>query len=431
MMKLTHKELVPSIRLTAIQTKKFKTSLLSMTFMEKLGEETAAENALIPSVLRRGTKALPNMLAISAALDDLYGGYIEPVVRKKGETQCVGFIGSFLDEAYVPDGSSILEKAADLMAQILLEPSGSGVGFQEDYLEGERSNLVNRIRSRMNDKQRYAMYRLTRNMFEGEAYGIDMLGEEREALAICNVSLWKRYQNLIRTAALQIYYCGSASAEEVEAVLRSLLSRLPQDRCFDRGQESRFSVAYKHSEPRFFEDHMDVTQGKLVMGFRFDGPKLRLEALAPVLLLHAIYGGSTTSKLFMNVRERLSLCYYASGVIEKYKGILFVSSGIAFENYEKAKNEILAQLKDCQTGHISEEEIQNARRFIVNNLKASADGQESLEEFWLGQAVSGMEYTAEDLAQAVEHTSKGAVVEAAKELWLDSIYFLQGKEEDQ
>ena len=230
------------------------------------------------------------------------------MVRKKGETQCVGFLGSFLDGAYVPDGNDILGEVADLMAQILLEPSGDGDSFQEDYLEGEQTNLINRIRGRINDKQQYAMYRLTQEMCKGEAYGIDTLGEEKEALAISNTSLWKRYQELIWTAPLQVYYCGSASAEEVERALRKLLIHLPRGRCVERAEEAFFPVTYKHENPRFFEDHMDVTQGKLVMGFRFRGPKMSMETLAPVLLLHAIYGGSTTSKLFINVRERLSLC---------------------------------------------------------------------------------------------------------------------------
>ncbi|MDF2838742.1 MAG: Zinc protease [Evtepia sp.] len=425
MMERKHRELLPGIQLTAVQTNKFKTCLLAMTFLQPLSTETAAMNALLPAVLRRGTRQHPDMETMSAALDELYGGVIEPTVRKKGETQCIGFVGSFLDDVYLPEEFNVLESAAKIMGEILLEPVGEPGTFEESYLESERANQINRIRSRINDKQQYATYRLISQMCSGEAYGVDKLGEEAEVAAITGEGLWQRYEALLQTAPIELYYCGSAPVERVEAAMKTALSGLPQGmrKCVIGREENPPCQA-----PRFFGDSMDVSQGKLSMGFRLDSPCTEPKAAASLLMFNAIFGGSTNSKLFMNVRERLSLCYYANSMADKQKGIVFVSSGVDFNQYEQARDEILAQLDDCRKGKIEVVELESARRYVVNNLRTTVDAQGRLEDYWLGQATSNREDAPDVLEQAVEEVTLEEVKKVAQRLWLDSVYFLQGKE---
>jgi len=427
MMELSQRELLPGIRLTALQTNKFKTSMLAFTFIEPLSAKTAAENALLPAVLRRGCQRYPDMISMAAALDDLYGGAIEPMVRKKGETQCIGFVGSFLDDCYIPEESNVLESAIELMAQLLLRPAGEPGSFVSDYLESEKQNLASRIRSRINDKQQYAVYRLTSKMCAGEAYGVDKLGEVEEVEAITQEGLWARYQALLSETPIQLFYCGAAPIERVEASMKAAFSSLPQgQRTAKTANVSTLPTTQE--ETRYFKEQMDVTQGKLVMGFRLDAPYIEPAAAVALLVFNAIYGGSTNSKLFLNVRERLSLCYYANSMTDKHKGILLVSSGIAFDQYEKAKDEILAQLDDCRKGHITAEELESARRFVINNLRLTADAQGRLEDFWLGQAVAGSEDPPSDLEKVAETVTLEEIQNLAKKLHLDSVYFLQGKE---
>jgi predicted Zn-dependent peptidase len=426
MLERKYRELMPGVRLTAVQTNKFKTCLLAMTFLEPLSAEIAAENALLPAVLRRGTKQHPDMMALSAALDELYGGVIEPMVRKKGETQCIGFVGSFLDDAYLPEACNVLESAAKIMGEILLAPAGETGTFEEAYLESEKANLMNLIRARINDKQQYAIYRLISLMCDGEPYGVDKLGEEKQVAAITGEGLWKRYETLLQSAPLEIYYCGSAPIERVEAALKATLGGLPSGERTVEAVKAK-SLA-KCQTPRYFGDCMDVAQGKLTMGFRMDTPCTEPKAVASLLVFNAIYGGSTNSKLFMNVRERLSLCYYASSMPDKHKGMLLVSSGIAFDQYERARDEILAQLDDCRKGKIESEELESARRHVVNNLRTTLDAQGRLEDFWLGQAVANREDAPDILEKAVEKVTLEDVKDLAQRLCLDSVYFLQGKE---
>ena len=173
MLPMTESVLAPGVILRAVQTKKFKTSMLSVTFLEPLTADHASLNALLPKVLRRGTQRHPDMESLSAALDDLYGGGIEPILRKKGEVQCIGFWGSFLDDAFVPQKTHILEEATALLGELVLAPAGGKEGFLPAYVESEKENLLQKIRSQVNDKLQYALSRLRTQMCQGEAYGLD------------------------------------------------------------------------------------------------------------------------------------------------------------------------------------------------------------------------------------------------------------------
>ncbi|OUN05436.1 peptidase M16, partial [Flavonifractor sp. An92] len=225
---VTRIELFPGVRLTAVHTNTFKSCVLGAQFLAPLSPETAAANALVPSVLRRGTAKHPDMESISAALDELYGGSIQPMVRARGEIQCVGFLGNFLDDAYTLDGSAVLEPAAALLGELLLNPRTQDGAFCPDYTAGERANLIDRIRAQVNEKRSYAIKRLKEEMCAGEPFAVDRLGDEAHAAALTPETLWERYQALLATAPMELYYCGTAEPARVEAALRAALKDLPR-----------------------------------------------------------------------------------------------------------------------------------------------------------------------------------------------------------
>ena len=426
MLPITERTIAPGVTLRAVQTNKFKTSTLAVTFLEPLSEETASLNALLPKVLRRGTRTCPDMEALSAALDDLYGGSIEPVVRKKGEVQCVSFWGSFLDDAFVPPGTRLLEPAAALLGQIILDPAGDGTAFLPEYVESEKANLLDKIRGEINDKLQYAMACLRRTMCAGEAYGVGRLGSEERAAAITGQALYARYQDLLRTAPVYLYYCGSADIDRVEAAFRSALAGLPEgDR---RAIPATRLVEAPAGEVRRASESMDVTQGKLVLGFRAGRRYRTLEEVARATLFNAVFGGSTNSKLFLNVREKLSLCYFASASLAMTKGVMLVYSGVEFANFQRAEEEILAQLRACREGNITPEELEAARLSAVSSFRAALDAQGRLEEYWLNRFFSGTDFPPEELAEAISRVTLEEVVEVAKAIRLDTIFTLTGKE---
>lgn len=424
---MIERTLAPGVTLRAVQTSKFKTSMLAVTFLEPLREETAALNALLPRVLRRGTQGHPDIEALSAALDELYGMNLEPVVRKKGEVQCLGFWASVLDDAYVPGQSRLLESAAALLGELVLHPAGDGAAFLPDYVDSERANLVDKIRAEVNDKLQYALSRLRSQMCEGEAYGVSRYGSEESAQAITGEALRERYETILRTAPVYLYYCGSAEPERVERAFRAAFADLPKA---ERAPAPQTIALDQPKGPlRRFSDSMDVGQGKLILGFRLGGGVRDLEQTAPTMVLHAVYGGSTNSKLFLNVRERLSLCYFANAALALGKGVMTVYSGVEFANFQKAEEEILAQLEACRRGEITQEELETARRSVAGGLRTTLDSQSKLEEFWLNRFVTGVDYTPQALAQAAESVTLEQVVACAQKVRLDSIYTLRGKED--
>ena len=426
MSQVIRRELFPGVWLRTVHTNKFKSSYLSVTLLTPLDRETAGANALIPEVLRRGTAVHPDMESLSAALDELYGGAVEPIVRKKGETQCVGFLASFLDDAYALKGEKILEPAATLLGELLLNPYTQSGVFASDYTAGEKANLIDRIRAQINDKRTYATQRLAQEMCKYEAFGVDKLGDESRVSAITPESLWERYQTLLREAQVEVYYCGSASPDRVAEALKGALDRLPvNENRVDPECSVRVSAG---PEPIVVEEEMDVSQGKLTMGFRTGGLTCWEEEFPALFLCVAVFGGTTLSKLFMNVREKLSLCYYASATLEKMKGLVLVSSGIEFDKYQTAKDEILAQLEAVRQGEIEDWELEGSRRTLIGACQATLDDQGRQEEYWMGQTAAGLELAPEEFAAQLEAVTREQVSAAARKLELDTIYFLKGKE---
>ncbi len=424
-MKVVRTQLQPGVWLTAVQTKKFKSSVLAVHFLTPLKEDTASLHALVPMVLRRGTTLHPDLEQLSAALDELYGGSLEPMVRKKGEAQCIGFVGSFLDDAYTLKREPVLEPAASLMTELLLQPYTKDGSFCPDYTSQEKANLADRIRAQVNEKRQYAQIRVVAEMCGDEPFGVDKLGSLAAVEKITPHTLWEDYQSLLATAQVELYYCGSAEVERVQAAFAPLLAGLPQGS--ERISPARPQKTKAPKKPRRVEESLDVTQGKLAMGLRTNCDAWDKEYPA-LMLANAIYGGTTTSKLFMNVREKLSLCYYASSGLMKYKDVMLVSSGVEFDKVGQAEAEILSQLYRCQSGDFSDDELEWARRSVVSTLRTALDTQSRLEDYWLGQSAAGLTDGPDVLAQQVEAVTRQQVVAAAQDLTVDTVYFLKGRE---
>ena len=426
MSNVTRTERYPFVFLTHLQTEKFKTATLRLSLLTQLDRETAAHNALLPRVLLQGTARHPNMAALAEATDELYGASIEPKIAKKGEIQCVGFSASFVDDACLPEGAGILESITALLGEILLAPALQDGKFQAAYVDGEREKLLDEIRGRINNKRTYALGRLTELMCDGEAFSVFRLGREQEAEGIDAQALTDHYNDILATAPIEIFYSGTASLEQVERALAAAFKDLPRtEPDFDLGTDVRMNSL--EAEPRYVTEEMDITQGKLSLGFRL-GPIMEDPDYAALELFHYMYGGSVNSKLFLHVRERLSLCYYASSVLEKCKGLLLVASGIEFAKYDEALSEILAQLDAIAKGDISDEELDWAKKALTTDIRMIADEPTQLEDFYLSQIILGEDDGPDELIARVERVEREKIMEIAAGLQLDAVYFLKGEE---
>ena len=427
-MEFNRTELMPGVFLSHLRSDKFKTACMSVTLLTQLRRETAAMNAVIPFVLRRGTTRYSDMEQLSRRMDELYGAAVEPVVRRIGEIQCIGFYGSFPEPDYLPGGEALLGDTCALMAQLLLDPATRGGLLLPQYVDSEREKLLDIIRSRMNDKRSYALMRCIEEMCCYEDFAVSRFGSESEAENIHYKKLTRHYRELIQTCPVEIFYCGKTDFKAVSAAMREAFSTMPRGEIdYDIGTDLRMNAVEDHV--RFVEEEMDVTQGKLVLGFRL-GECMEEPDIPALYVFNAVYGSGATSKLFMNVREKLSLCYYASSAVYLHKGIMLVSSGIEFDKLDAARDEILAQLDSVRRGEITDDELRSAKKSVASDLRAVQDSIGELEGFYLSQAPDGLDYGPAELAALAEDVTKDDVQAIAESIECDLIYFLKGSGEE-
>ena len=413
-------EILPGVYLTAVQSDKFKTGCFSLNLLRPMKKEEAAANALIPSVLLRGSERCPDIASISAKLDELYGASIGTLVRKKGEVQLVGFYCDYVQDEYVDE--PVFAPVMAFLAELLLNPRLENGAFPEAVVDSEKLNLENAMLSRINDKRTYAASQLIRTMCAGQPYGIPRIGEPEDLKNITAKSLYAHYWDLLATSRVELFYMGSLSPEAVTKVLQAALAELPRAEVFVPVGTTPAPQARPVQEKT---ERLDVTQGKLSLGFFTD--ITAKDPRYPALVLAAtVFGGGATSKLFTNVREKMSLCYYASASFEKFKGVLSVSSGVEFSKLETAKTEILRQLEACKAGDITDDELESARGYLVSDLKIAMDSPGRLDDYYMGQILLEQDGTMEDLASAIARVTKQEAADAIQALRLDTIYALEG-----
>ena len=416
-------EICGGINLTSLQNQRFKTSALSVNFVVPLRSETASCYGLIPYVLKRGSSEHGSMEEITRALGELYGATIDPYVRKKGEKQIISFVSTFVDSKYLPaGGDDQLGSVAALLFELLLSPDLESGSFVRESLKSECFNQIDRINAENDDKREYARRRLIESMCAGEPFSIHRLGNVSNIDGMTSRSLYSRYLSFIQNAGVEIFYSGPKDAGEVRDTIGRLCS-------LEARRPEIVSDIVKGSAGQVTEvsERMAITQDKLVLGFR-TGLTSSDAGYPAMMLLNAVFGGSVSSKLFMNVREKLSLCYYASSYVDPRKGILVVDSGVNAGGVEPARAEILKQLEECKNGPISADELESARLTVVNSLKSLADSLYFTEDYWLSQAVAGTMKEPAQIIKEIEALGVDDVSDAARRVVLDTVYHLAGNE---
>ena len=264
MQEVIRKQIMPDTALTCVRTDKFKTCCLSLNLITKLDKDSASKNALLPASCSRYGH-LSEYGAHLGYLDELYGARVLPIVRKKGERHCIGFLADFIDDDFVPEGENILEKTSAFLGELLLAPVTHGGLLLADYVESEKKNLIDEIRAGINDKRSYSVDRLFELMCKDEPFGINKLGDEKSVEAITPITLTKHYKNLIASSKIEIFYCGAHEPARVETALRSALEALPRA---GRAEEIITDVRLEAAAgaPRSFTDTLEVNQGKLGSG---------------------------------------------------------------------------------------------------------------------------------------------------------------------
>ena len=413
-------ELFPGVTLRCCRDDRFKQSVLSLQFLRPMCREEAALNALLPAVLLRGTKSAPDMRSITLKLDDLYGASVGALVRRIGDVQCTGLSCGFIDDRFTLEGDRLLAPMMAFLEEILVDPVTENGVFQDAYVQTEKQNLIWTIESQRNDKRSYANNQLLKIMCAEDSYGIPRLGEIPQVEAITPQTLYAHYRKILRESPVHVFYVGSAQPQTVAEVLKPMLSKLAKHPIALPAQTAFTPVPFSEHE-----EILDVAQGKLCMGFATP-INLRHPQYAAVQVCNTILGAGMTSKLFMQVREKMSLCYDIGSGFHGSKGIMIAAAGIEFEKKQIVQDEILHQLQEIRDGNIAEEEMKAAKEALLSNLRSTHDSPGAIEGYYASAAISGIGMTPAEFMAAIVKVTADDVAAAAKTLSLQTVYFLKG-----
>lgn len=425
-MSLYTTEIKKGINLNIIYTEKFKTDYISVKYFLPVTRQNNAASSLLPKVIMRGTAGYPDMEKISYALDDLYAAEIYPRVSSRGETQLMGFGASFLKERFSVDGTEIRGGVLSMLKEFLFRPLLEGGAFRAEYVESEKKQLIDSIRARKDNKMRYAVQRCEEIMCENEPYGIPTLGYAEDVEKITPQSLYDFYKYTLENAHCEIYYIGSVEKDTVEREIRELFANAPETQDIS----CPCTVIRSAQEQREVTEETDAEQSKLTIGFRC-GTVLSDGGWHKFAVFAQIFGASPTSKLFMNVREKLSLCYYCSASADPLKGVMLVYSGIKTENREKAQKEIFAQLEAIKNGEISERELENAKKSVINSYNSLFDSPSSLDGWYTGRLMAKINSSPEEAIELAKRVTKEDVINAAQKITADTVYFMKAGKADE
>jgi len=413
-------ELLPGVQLRCFRDTRFKQGCLSFQLLRQMTAEEAALNALLPAVLLRGTNRHPNLRAITHRLDELYGAAVSTLVRRVGDYQTTGVYCGFMDDRFALEGDRVLSSMVEFLEEILLDSPLEDGSFLPSFVESEKKNLIATIESQLNDKRVYASGRLLKIMCANDTFGLPRLGEASQVAAIDARTLYAHYRKILRESPVHIFYVGSADAAYVAGLLKPIFEKLDRNVTALQPQ-----TGFHPWGGRDEVETMAVSQGKLCMGFTT--PITNRDKEFPAMqLMNTVLGAGMTSKLFMNVREKLSLCYSVGSGYYGTKGIVTVSAGIDFDKEQQTREEILRQIDACKNGDISEAELNAAKEAVLSSLRATHDAPGAIEGYYATAALSGLGLTPAAYMDAVRAVTLEDVVAAANTLQKHTTYFLKG-----
>ncbi len=405
-----------------VETEKYKTTTISIQIKRKIEEENVTKRALLAQVLKSGTKSYPSSLHIHRLLEDMYGAGFVTSIAKKGDYQIITIRMDVSNEKFLLNNTQLLEQSLDFLAEVLLHPLNDGTKFDESNVKKEKRVLKQKIQSIYDDKMRFANKRLVEEMFKGQSYAQHAFGKEEEVESITAEELFDYYKDVIEKDEIDIYIIGDINGDEVG---RKVQSSLRLNERINTDEAPVQEVTARHQENVVF-DEQDVKQGKLHIGYRTSITFADPEYYA-IQVFNGIFGGFSHSKLFLNVREKASLAYYAVSRIESHVGALFVMSGIEFKNYEKAVSIIKEQMDHMKSGDITDSELSQTKEMIRNQLLESVDNPNSWVDLLYHSRVAGIRRSIDEWIEGIQAVTMEDIRNVADTVTLDTIYFLKGE----
>ena len=421
-MKYNEIDIKNGIKLHTIKTEKFKTNLIAVMLTTKLDRKNITKNALIPAVLRRGTKFMQTQEEINKKMEDMYGASFDCGLDKTGDNQILKFYMETVNNEFLPqDAENMIKSSIEKIFEIIFNPYLENGVFKKEYVEQEKENIKQIIDGKIDSKARYALDRCIEEMYKNEPFGLYKFGYVEDLKDINEKNLYEYYLELIKTCKIDIYISGIVD-ENIHNIIK-------QNENIEKLQERKpdfkeFELTKKENEEaKEIQESMEITQGKLIIGL--DVNILDKDARYKIMIYNSLLGGSANSKLFQNVREKASLAYTASSSYYRFKNNIFINCGIDIPNYQKALEIIKKQIEDMKNGDFTDEEIENAKNGIIASIKTIDDEQDTEITYYFGQELSETKTSLEEYIENIQKINKADVLEVAKQISINTIYFLK------
>lgn len=413
-------EIKKGIKFHEIETNKFKTNLFAIFLTVPLKRETVTKNALLAATLRRGTMEFPTQEQISKELEEMYGASFDCGIEKSGDYHTFKFYLETINDEYLPQKEELSQKCLELLISIVFNPYIENEAFKEEYLQGEKENLKQIIEGKIDNKGTYALDKSIEAMYKGEPYGLYKYGYIEDLEKITAKDLYKYYLEVIEKCKIDIF----ASGENIEKLYEKLKENKNIQKLKERTPEKVEEKEKKEVKiPQIINESMDVTQGKLIIGLDVFSKEKDVDYIT--MVYNGILGVGANSKLFQNVREKASLAYTCGSNFVKRKHIILIRAGIEIKNYEKAVNIINEQLQDIQNGNFTQEDLENTKNLIYATINNIEEEQDTEISYYFGQELAEKNITTEEYKEKIKKVTRQDVIEVAKTIKTNTIYFLK------
>ena len=408
-----------------IKNERFNTTSVSFNFYLPLSSDTAAEYALLPFMLTTCGEEYTDFSVLNYKLSRLYGARLDASAEKLGDYQLLRMRISVINDKYTFENESLLSRATDMLLSLIFNPKAENGAFCEEDLNREKRKAIEHIKGEISEKRIYAKNRLIGEMYKGKSYGVPKCGTVEDVEKITGESLYKAWENMLKKAYIRVQVIGASLPPGFFESTSEKLNGIDRKEITD----CKFNEpTYAAEKPNEITERMAVKQGKLVMGFSADmcGDD---DNTLPLMVMTDIFGGGPYSKLFSNVREKMSLCYYCSASTVRQKGLVTVDSGVEAENADKAKREILNQLDAVKNGEFTDFEYEASLKSIRDSLNSYNDSQVTLDTWYALKANNKNLYSPEEIGEKISAITREDIINAAKGIKLHTVYKLLPKEE--
>lgn len=416
---INRRKIADGVYFSSITDKRYKKNLISVAFSTQLSEDTATENVIVPVLLTKCNSKLPTYKAFNNKMSRLYASGIGGTAGRQYDLQTISFGAYYLDDIYALSGEKMTGIMTDILIDCLTSPVTENGVFSEKFVELEKKTVIDNIETAINDKRSYAIERAMKTICKGEPASVCSYGTVEKAKLITSDSAYKAYRRMLETMPCEIICTGCSDFDGVAEKFAAAFEKIGRHDI----ENTTIALSPVKTQTEEVTERLTVNQSKLVLGF-----KSHSDDDAALVLLQKIFGGTTSSKLFRNVREKMSLCYYCSAARNDLKGIMLVNSGVENENIEKTKEAVIDQLEEIKNGNFTNEDINFAEMAIKNDFKSVADSAGNVSNWYFDCIRKNEIVTPEEKLGRYLGVSKERIIAAAKSMVLDSVYVLTGNE---